>query len=64
MPHPPRLRVALAVALSLLPLACGHKVTVGKYEQHGPTATTHPDGSVTATTGGRTFKLVEVEKQR
>lgn len=64
MTHTIPIAVGFAAILALLPLACEHKVTVGKYEEKGPSTTVHGNGSVTTTTGSRTFKLVEVKRQK
>ncbi len=47
-----------------LAASCGYKVEVGKYEEQGPSVTHNADGSTISTTGGRSFRLVNVEHER
>ena len=46
---PPRFPFLTAALLAALVAGCGYNVQVGKYEEHGPTVTHHPDGAVSAT---------------
>jgi len=42
---------------------CGYKVEVARYEEHKPSVTHHPNGRVSSSSGGTSFRLLVVEKQ-